>query len=114
MKSFIAKERFSNFESIKDFSCMICNNFLINWINCLSCQSRFCLNCYTICVAKEKCIRCMKSISNFEIERKTNLLLPDLKIKCENQECNYISNIENIENHQNKCPFKKRKYNIFL
>ena len=107
--SYIYKKRFLNLESVKDFCCILCNNISLNWIVCLSCKSIFCLSCFSICAKKGICQRCKNNISNFAIEKNTSYLLSEIQIRCENKDCQYISNIENVESHWLVCPNKDIK-----
>ena len=87
------------------YKCPICENIMINPVECESCGHNFCNNCLSS-------IGCPFGCKQLKINQATlsiHNILNNIKFKCENIGCTEILTYGEVEKHINECPYKKIK-----
>ena len=98
----------SNITIMNILKCKICNNILLNPYDCSKCGNTFCYNC--INKLKENNLYCPFKCKSFEITPSSfgiKKFLNQLKFECKYKflGCKEIIPYDNIENHENNCPY---------
>ena len=87
------------------YKCCICENIMLNPVECESCGHNFCYNCLSLKGCPFGCKQLKVNKATLSILN----ILNNIKFKCENIGCTEILTYIEVENHINKCSYKKIK-----
>ena len=87
------------------YKCALCQNILLNPVECQICGHNFCFNC----IYSTNCPYGCKDKKISKASLSLNNILKNIKFKCPNFGCTETLDYIEAENHIKECPYQKRK-----